>query len=45
MENDPGEMNNLVYGKSFTEVLRLHRGLIWKWAEDTRDVEFPYYMN
>ena len=45
MENDPGEMNNLVYDKSFTEVLRLHRGLIWKWAEDTRDVEFPYYKN
>ena len=43
MENDPGEMINLVYKKKFAKVLKEHRELIGKWAEETNDTEFPYY--
>ena len=43
MENDPGEMNNLVYEKKYSKVLTKHRELIGQWAEDTKDTEFPYF--
>jgi len=42
MENDPGEMNNLVYDKEYKEQLNKHRKMIVKWALETRDTEFPY---
>tara|TARA_B100000809_G_scaffold8645_1_gene8307 strand:+ start:1860 stop:3218 length:1359 start_codon:yes stop_codon:yes gene_type:complete len=42
MENDPGEMKNLVYEKGYEKTLKKHRELIGKWAKDTKDAEFPY---
>ena len=43
MEEDPGEMNNLVYEKKYLMVLRKHRELIEEWAEETNDIGFPYF--
>jgi len=45
MENDPGEMKNLVYEEGYEKVLNEHRNLIKKWAQETKDTEFPYYTN
>jgi len=45
MENDPGEMKNLVYEEGYEKVLNEHRELIGKWAEETNDTEFPYVKN
>ncbi|MDX1285314.1 MAG: sulfatase-like hydrolase/transferase, partial [Draconibacterium sp.] len=44
MENDPGEMSNLVYDEKFEHVLNEHRGLIASWAEETKDTDFPYHQ-
>ncbi len=43
MEEDPGEMNNLVYNNEFADVLKKHRKMIQKWARETNDKQFPYY--
>jgi hypothetical protein len=43
MENDPGEMTNLVYKNGYEKILKEHRKLIGKWAKETNDTEFPYY--
>ncbi len=43
MENDPGEMTNLVYKNGYEKILTEHRELIRKWANETNDTEFPYY--
>jgi len=45
MENDPGEMNNLVYDEELKKVLDKHRKLILEWASETQDTEFPYQKN
>ncbi|MCF6356649.1 MAG: sulfatase-like hydrolase/transferase [Draconibacterium sp.] len=37
MENDPGEMNNLVYTPEFSKELNRHRKLIIHWAKETDD--------
>ena len=42
MENDPGEMNNLVYEEKYRNELKKHRKLISEWAVETRDTDFPY---
>lgn len=42
MEEDPGEMHNLVYNKEYIAQLKRHRELIWTWAKKTDDTEFPY---
>ena len=43
MKKDKWEMNNLVYDQEYIEVVKEHRALIGKWAEDTGDTEFPYF--
>lgn len=43
MENDPGEMNNLVYDEKYKKELNKHRKLILTWAVETNDTNFPYY--
>ena len=45
MEEDHGEMINLVYNSEFAEVLEDHRRLIAKWAQETNDNQFPYYID
>lgn len=42
MENDPGEINNLVNNANFEKELHVHRKLINEWAKMTNDNEFPY---
>ena len=42
MENDPGEMQNLVNKEEFKEILQDHRKLITNWADSTNDHVFPY---
>jgi len=42
MENDPGEMKNLVYNKEYHKQLNEHRKMMVQWAEETSDSEFPY---
>lgn len=43
MEEDPGEMTNLVYKGEYAKVLAEHRKMIQKWARETNDNQFPYY--
>ena len=43
MENDPGEMKNLITNKEYSKELNKHRKLIAEWANQTSDIEFPYY--
>jgi arylsulfatase A-like enzyme len=42
MQKDPGELNNLVNDKNFSNKLNEHRILITQWAKKTGDTEFPY---
>jgi len=42
MEEDPGEMNNLVFNKIFEQDLNTHRKMITRWAKETNDTAFPY---
>jgi len=42
MDDDPGEMNNLVYQNEYKKQLNEHRKMMVQWAEETSDSEFPY---
>ena len=42
LNNDPGELNNLVKKEKYQKELNRHRELLRTWAEETGDDEFPY---